>query len=153
MRVVPERSPWLQIASVFGGFFLGPFSALRLANSFVPDSDLVQTAGVFAFVLVFVGGTLLWMGLGFATLVLQVIRGNPRGAGSPGASDRVVPPGYRSYVLLGILAGVSVGLLAGLVTHLSVASATGLWGLLGAAYGVALWAAAHHGYLPFSEPD
>jgi multidrug transporter EmrE-like cation transporter len=63
-----------------------------------------------------------------------------------------VPPGYRAYVVLGCGAGVAVGLLAAAVTQLTIPVATAAWTGVGALYGLLLWAAAHHGYLPFVEP-
>lgn len=56
-------------------------------------------------------------------------------------------------VFLGAFVGVGVGLLAGAVTELTIPAAAGAWTLLGTGYGLALWAAAHHGYLPFPEPE
>jgi hypothetical protein len=157
MRVVPERSPWLQLATAFGGFFLGPYAALRVSRLLTPDSELVQTAGVFALVLVFVGGTLLWMGLGFATFIVRrllgLLSGRARGRRSTGGSDRTVPPGYRSYVVLGAVLGVAVGILAGVVTDLGLLWATAVWALLGTCYGLVLSVAAHLGYLPSGEPE
>lgn len=67
--------------------------------------------------------------------------------------DRVVPPGYRAFPVLGGLLGAIVGLTAGILTGLSVADAVGIWVGTGLAYGLALWLAAHHGYLPFPEPE
>jgi hypothetical protein len=64
-----------------------------------------------------------------------------------------VPPGYRIYVVLGVLLGLGVGLLAGLATDLVIVAALGAWGGLGLGYGAVLYAAAHHGYLPCPEPE
>jgi hypothetical protein len=156
VRTAPARSGWLQIATVFGGFLLGPFSALRVSLRLVPESDLVQTVSVFAFALVFVGGTLLWMGLGIAAVVfgalLSLLRGRLPGA-TVARSERLVPPGYGAYVGLGAVIGAAVGLLAGLATGLTVLWALGVWTVLGLAYGLVLWMAARHGYLPFPEPE
>ena len=156
MRLVPERSPWLQLATVFGGFLIGPLMALQAGRLLVPESELVQNVGVFAFALVFVGGTLLWAGVGIATVVIRffwcVIRGRlPAGARAT-AAEALVPPGYRVYLILGCGAGVIVGVLAGAATELTLLVGTAVWTALGLAYGWLLWAAAHHGYLPFLEP-
>jgi hypothetical protein len=68
-------------------------------------------------------------------------------------SDRVVPAGYRSYAILGLIGGVLVGLLAGLTTELALATGLMAWTLFGLAYGGSLSLAAHHGWLPFPEPE
>src|SRR5690606_2494551 len=97
MRLVPQRSPVLQIAAVFGGFFVGPWSALQAGLYLAPASDLVQSAGVFTFALVFVGGTLLWTGFGIATVGIRglwrLAHGRRPGPASARPSDRLVPPG------------------------------------------------------------
>lgn len=157
MRLVPERSPFLQIVSVFGGFFVGPWAALQAGLYLVPESGLVHSVGVLAFALIFVGGTLLWTGVGIASVVVsglwRLARGRRPGPPSLQPSDRIVPPGYRAYVFLGPAAGAAVGLLAGVATDLSIVGAFSVWTILGTLYGLLLWAAAHHGYLPFFEPQ
>ena len=156
MRVIPVRSPWLQLVVVFGGFLAGPFAALGVATALTPDSTFVQSLSVMAFALIFAGGSLLWLGLGFAAIAMGFLwnaaRGRPPAPALVGRSDRVVPPGYRGYVVLGVVVGLLLGLLAGLVTELSLLVAVAVWTLLGWAYGALLWAAAHHGYLPF-DPE
>ena len=156
MRVVPVRSAWLQLAAVFGGFLLGPYGALRLSASLAPGSDLVQTLAVFGFALIFVGGTLIWMGLGIAAVLVRTLLGLLRGrlpAWPASESQRAVPPGYGSYIVLGAAFGVLVGTVAGLATDLTVIAAVTMWTLTGTGYGVVLWLAAHHGCLPFLEPE
>jgi hypothetical protein len=157
MRVIPERSPWAQLAAVVAGFFVGPFSGLRLALWLAPDSDLVQTVSVFAFASVFVGGMLVWMGLGLVVVVVSglanLVRGRRPGPPSLRSGDRIVPPGYRSFVILGFLLGCATGLLAGLATGLSVGAAVLAWASVGIGYGLLLSAAAHFGLLPFPEPE
>jgi hypothetical protein len=157
MRLVPERSPWLQLATVFGAFLLGPWAGLQTGLYLVPESDFVQTVSVFAFALVFVGGTLVWSGIGIGSVVLSflwsLVRGRRPGPVSPQPSDRFVPPGYRAYIVLGFCAGGVVGLLAGIATEMTILGAVAAWTVVGALYGLLLWAAAHHGYLPFFEPE
>jgi hypothetical protein len=156
MRRVPQRSPWLQLVTVFGAMLLGPWAGLRTGLYLVPESDLVQSVSVFAFALVFVGGTLLWAGIGIVSVVggglWRLVRGRAPGPISIRPSDPMVPPGYRAYIVFGCLAGIAVGLLAGMVTELTVVGATAAWTGVGTGYGLLLWAAAHHGYLPFFEP-
>lgn len=153
MRVVPERSPSLQILTAFGGFLVGPLVALRVSAVLAPESDLVQTASVVAFAAIFAGGAVIWLGLGIAAVVVSffwnLLRGRAPGAPSLGQGDRLVPPGYRVFIVLGGAVGLAVGVLAGLATEQSLALATATWTLLGLGYGAFLWVAAHHGYLPF----
>lgn len=157
MRTVPERPLLVHVVVVFGGFLAGPYFALRLGAWLTPDSDLVQTVAVFAFALVFAGGTTLWMGLGVATVVARglwaLLRGRRPGPEGLRADRQLVPTGYRAYAVLGVVGGLLVGLLAGLATELSVALGVAAWGGLGLAYGTALSLAAHHGWLPFPEPE
>lgn len=144
------------MGAVFGGFLVGPFAALQLARGLTPGSELVETLGVLAFALIFVGGMLLWMGIGIATVAAsffwKLLRGKSPRAGAPEPTDQVAPPGYRSFVILGVVLGGLVGLVAGVGTDLSIMTAAAVWGLAGLGYGALLWAAAHYGYLPFVEP-
>lgn len=154
MRPVPVRSAWLQLIAVFGGFLFGPLAALLLSRMLAPGSALVQTAGVFGFAMVFVGGTLVWMGFGFVALVVDSFRRLAAGVRrSHERSRRVAPPGYRAYVVLGAVIGVGVGLLTGLATEAPPGVSVAVWAATGLAYGLLLSAAAHHGYLPFLEPE
>jgi hypothetical protein len=156
VRVVPGRSPWLQLLATFGGCFVGPFAALRVSMTLVPESDLVQTASVVAFALVFAGGAVIWLGLGLAAVVLSffwnLIRGRAPGRAALGPSDRTVPPGHLAFIVLGVAAGFTVGLLAAVATQLSSVTALAAYTALGLGYGWLLWGAAHHGYLPF-DPE
>lgn len=160
MRHVPERPASLQLGAVLGLFFLGPWAALQMGLILAPGSEIVHTASALAFVLVFVVGTLAWAGIGAMALIPRALRNHlRRGKAAPPASapsespGTVVPPGYRAYVVLGVAAGVMVGLLAGIVTVLTIPLAMLAWVLVGASYGLLLWAAAHHGYLPFRDPE
>lgn len=160
MRIVPERPAALQIGAVFGLFVLGPWAALQASRILAPESEIVHTASALAFVLVFVVGTLSWAGIGALALVPGALRNHlRRGTATPpasapsGATGTVVPPGYRAYVVLGCANGFMVGVLAGIVTDLTIPRATLAWMLVGASYGLLLWAAAHHGYLPFRDPE
>ena len=157
MRVVERRSPWLQIAAVLVGFFLGPVSATRLSAFLAPGSITTELASLFGFALVFILGTTLWMGFGVASVVVRALRDlirpgrSPRGKSEPARTS--VPPGYGSYLAVGVILGAMVGLLAGVATPLSLARAIPAWGILGLMYGCLLWSAAHYGYLPFPEPE
>jgi len=157
MRIVPERRPWIQLLTVVLAFTFGPLLGLRLGMALTPASDLVQAVGVFAFLLIFVAGTLFWSGLGIVVVIggglLKLLRGRRPGVEGLEATDRVVPPGYRVFPILGGVLGGGVGVLAGLVSGWGVGAAACVWGAAGLAYGLGLWWAAHHGYLPFPEPE
>jgi hypothetical protein len=157
VRVVPERPFGLQILAVFGGFLIGPYAAYRVSLSLSPGSELVETVGTLAFISVFLGGTVLWMGLGVATVgfrtLWSLVRGKRPRSATVTERERLVPPGYRSYVVLGLVIGVAVGLLAALATEATLAAAVSAWSVLGTVYGLILWLCAHHGYLPFPEPE
>ena len=157
MRVVPERSPWLQLATVLGGFLVGPYAGLRLGVALAPGSDFVQTVSTFGMALVFVGGLLLWMGLGILTVVTsflwRVVRGRRPGPERLAATDQLIPAGYRSFIGLGVAMGVLIGLIAAVASDLTLVPALAVWSLAGLGYGLLLSAAAHHGWLPFPEPE
>lgn len=157
MRIVPERSLWAQLATFLAAMILGPVVALGLALMLAPASDLVHAASVIGFGAVFVGGLLVWMGIGVVTVAAgffaNLVRGPRPGAKGLAETERAVPAGYRAFALLGAVLGGSVGLLAGVVTPMSVPAATIIWGTAGVAYGAALSLAAHTGYLPFPEPE
>ena len=150
MRIVPARSPWARLAATFGAFALGPLLGIAVGAATTPDSQVVQTVAPFAFAVVFAGGIVVWLGIGAIVMFGRLLR---RGRSVPGSSagEEAVPPGYRAFVVLGVMAGAVVGVIAGLATSLSVIGGLALWVAAGLAYGGALWAAAHHGYLPFPE--
>ncbi len=157
MRVVPERPPWAQLAAVLLGFTMGPLLGLGLGMVVTPGSDLVQAVGVFAFGLVFLLGILSWAGFGIIAVVVsglgKLLHGERPRPAELGPRDRLVPPGYRSFPVVGAVVGLGMGLLAGVATELTVGQGSVMWGAAGLAYGGFLWAAAHHGYLPFPEGD
>ncbi len=158
MRVAPERGPWAQVLTVLLAFATGPALGVGLARLMTPESALLEVLSPVAFVLVFIAGLMAWMGLGIAAVVGAALwdlvrgRGLRRGRGAA-EGGRLVPPGYRAFAILGPVAGCLVGVAAGLATELSVWVAVGAWGVAGLGYGLALRAAAHHGYLPFPEPE
>lgn len=157
MRTVPQRFFGVQVLVLFGGFLAGPLLGICLGGWAAPESEVVQTVGFFAFGLVFFLGTVSWMGLGVVTVVVsglwRLLRGKRPGPEGLSASDQLVPAGYGAYAALGVVGGLLCGLVAGLLTEAGLLGAVGLWTGAGAAYGVALSLAAHHGWLPFPEPD
>ncbi|HSG50221.1 MAG TPA: hypothetical protein VLA43_20510, partial [Longimicrobiales bacterium] len=148
MRVVPERSPWALIATTLVLMCAGPVVGLALAVFLAPDSDVVQVLSPLAFGVTFVGGLFLWMGVGIVAVVgrffVLLARGRLR-AEAPKRTERLVPPGYRIFPVLGGVLGLGMGLLAGLLTPLTVMVAAGAWTAAGAAYGWVLRQAAHEG--------
>ncbi|HSW31626.1 MAG TPA: hypothetical protein VLH75_19220 [Longimicrobiales bacterium] len=157
MRTVPERSPWAQLVVAVLLLVGGPWGALELAQASAPSSRLVQSLAPLAFAGILAGGLLLWMGMGMVWVagrfLWRVARGrNPR-PDVPRASKRLVPPGYRAFSVLGVAAGAVLGMLCAVLTDWTLAPALALWMGSGAAYGSALWGAAHQGYLPFPEPE
>lgn len=156
-RVVPERSGVVHILVTMGGFVLGPLAAIWLSAGLAPESEVVQAVAPFAFAGVFAGGVLFWMGFGVAVVVVKAVwsllRGRRPGPAGAGVDDRLVPPGYRAFPVLGVLAGLGVGLLSTLLGAAPAATSFGAWVGFGLAYGGALWLAAHHGYMPFPEPE
>lgn len=157
LRIVPERPLVVQVASVVGGFAAGPLLAMAVGAAVAPSGGGGATLGVFGFVGTFLAGLLLWMGLGIVTVVGRFLVGLARRRlpDSPAAdgSERLVPTGYGAFLVLGVMAGMGTGVVAGLATSAPFARAVAAWTLAGAVYGGALRALAHHGYLPFPEPD
>jgi hypothetical protein len=100
---------------------------------------------------------LVWLGIGVVVVVgrglWNLVRGRRPGPESVGPDDVLVPPGYRSFPVLGTLLGGLTGVLAALLSSLTLFQAVGIWGGAALAYGMALWYTAHHGYLPFPEPE
>ena len=97
------------------------------------------------------------MGLGVVSVVLGGLRNLLLGRVPPvadwDASSALVPPGYGSFVVVSLLASGGAGLLVALLSQTGLAPALAWYGACGAAYGCALWTLAHHGYLPFPEPE
>lgn len=157
MRTVPARPALTRIVTVFSAFALGPLASMIMASWLVPGSGFTETVASLALVLVFVGGTVIWMGFGVGAAVIRAAgrlgRGpRPRPATAADRED-AVPQGYRVYTVLGGVLGTGVGLIAALTTDLGVLASLGAWGGLGLGYGALLTAAAHHGFLPFPEPE
>jgi hypothetical protein len=135
----------------------GPLLGLGIGERVAPDSDFAQSVGMLAFPLAFFGGLLLWMGIGIVRVVWAALRNLSRG-GRPAAvrlerGQALVPPGYGAFVALSLLLPGAAGLLAGLASEAAVLTAVPAYTIAGGAYGATLWWLAHHGYLPFPEPE
>jgi hypothetical protein len=96
-----------------------------------------------------------WAQLVVAVLLLV---GGPWGAlelaQASAPSSRVVQSlAPLAFPVLGVTAGVVLGVLSAVLTDWTLAPALALWVGSGTMYGSTLWGAAHHGYLPFPEPE
>lgn len=157
MRAVPDRPWWAQLLTALAAMIGGPLLGLQMASALAPGSEVTQILGVLGFAAVLVAGAVLWMGLGIVTVVAgglwKLVRGRSLRPEGLAAGETMVPPGYKVFLVLGPLFGGFVGLSAGLLSDLTVISAVAIWTGAGFGYGAALWLAAHHGYLPFPEPE
>jgi hypothetical protein len=96
------------------------------------------------------------MGLGIFAVILRWVRlkaGRRGAAPSPHAGGELIPPGYAAFPVVGAVVGAALGVIAGLSASLSLLPAAGTWTVLGLAYGLLIWAAAHHGYFPFPDEE
>jgi len=157
MRTVPERPALLTFGVLIAAMVAGPLLGLQIGQRVAPDSEFAQSAGMLAFPLAFLGGLLLWMGIGIVRVVWAALRNLARG-GRPAAvrlerGRALVPPGYGAFVALSLLLPGAAGLVAGLASEAAVLTTVPTYTVAGAAYGGALWWLAHHGYLPFPEPE
>lgn len=157
MRTVPERPALLTFGVLIAAMMAGPFLGLQIGERVAPDSDFAQSVGMLAFPLTFFGGLFLWMGIGIVRVVWAALRNLARG-GPPRAvrlerGQALVPPGYGAFVALSLLLPGGAGLLAGLASDAAVLTTVPTYAMAGGAYGAALWWLAHHGYLPFPEPE
>jgi hypothetical protein len=154
----PARNPLLILASVLVSFAGGPALGIAVAHWAAPGSELAQIVSPLAFALAFVGGLMLWFGIGVVAVVgsalYRLLRGRWRWHRRSSSSAEFVPPGYGAFLPLalglGLLAGVVVGLVPDSISFwLSCAAHV----TAGAAYGGLLRALARNGYLPFPEPS
>ena len=157
MPSVPSRRPALILVSVFASFAGGPVLGSFVAHMAAPGSELAQIVSPLAFALAFVGGLMLWFGIGFLSVVGnaldRLLRGRWRSRTPSPTGTEFVPPGYGAFLPLALGSGLLAGMVAGLVPEsrsfwLSCAAHL----TVGAAYGGALRSLARHGYLPFPEP-
>ena len=157
MRTVPDRPASVHVLTVLGCFFLGPVLGILLSTALTPDSVVIQAFAPFAYAGIFFFGVLAWVGLGIVALVLALVRGvfsrKAREKIRSSAQGRMVPPGYRSFVVLGGLVGGVLGLAGAWLSSGTVATVAAPFFGVGRAYGALLWASAHHGYLPFPDDD
>jgi len=157
VRTVPDRSTAVQILTILTSFLAGPLAAYSLAPRLSPGSGFIQAIAPFSLASVLFFGILLWVGLGVITVLTGGLLRKAKGKGPAGQTvapeHRLVPPGYRSFIVLGGLVGGTMGTIGAVLTTGSFATAFFGWLGLGLAYGTVLWSAAHHGYLPFPDDD
>lgn len=129
-----------------GGGSFGVWLSGRLA----PESILAQFVGLFSFSLPFAIGLQSWLG---AAIVVEVIRLIARrGRRLPPEQRSATPPGSFVFVPTCTALITCAGLLIGVFgSSLGVIATTGLYFLLGLAYGVACWLCARAGYLPIPQ--
>lgn len=157
MRVVPERSTGATFFVLIGAFVSGPFLGLQLGAHLVADSELAQVLSVMVFPLSFFLGLVFWMGFGIFRVVLgairSLLRGGPLAAARLETDQTLVPPGYGAFVVIALVLTTLAGTIASVVSAASVLVAVPVYAAVGGSYGLALWWLAHHGYLPFPEPQ
>lgn len=156
MRIVPERGTATRIVALLGLLAAGPLVANMLAPTLSPGSGLVHFFSPFVFGLVMVGGIFLWVGLGVVTVLsgglIRMASGRRTGVKIE-AGQRLVPPGYIGFAVLGGVAGAALGVAGAAFSDGALVTSLGGWLALGLAYGACLWLAAHQGYLPFPDDD
>ncbi len=154
MHTVPQRSAFLQLMAVFGAFVGGPVAGITLAASLAPDSSLVPPIAAFAFALAFVLGLVLWFGAGVFSLARASWRRRNRPSSRRALPAGVeVPPGYRGFVWLGLALPMLAGACVGAASDHGFLRCIAAFSIAGLAYGLAVSKLAHHGYLPFPEPE
>ena len=157
MRIVPERSRLVQALSVIALFVAGPVAARGASATLSPNSAVVAAVAPFGFGLVMFFGILFWVGLGIVTVltggIVQLARGRAPVGRAMGPDERLVPPGYLSFVVLGGVVGTTLGVLGAVLSDASPLRSLSGWLGLGLTYGAGLWAAARSGFLPFPEED
>ncbi len=156
MKTVPERSTAAQVFVIIAGFLAGPIAAFQLTPVLSPGSTLVTAIAPFTFGLVFFFGLMFWIGLGVITLLGTFLFGAARGT-DPIAdlepTDRIVPSGHTSFVVVGGFVGAGVGIIGAVASEASFLVSFCGWLALGLVYGIALSSAASQGYLPFPDDD
>jgi hypothetical protein len=155
---VPSRSPALILMSAFASFAGGPALGCFVADWAAPGSELAQLVSPLAFTLAFVGGLMLWLGIGVLSVVsgalYRLVRGHRHWRLRSPSATAFVPPGYGLFLPLALGFGLAAGVVAGLVPQaISFWLSCAAHLIAGAAYGGALRALARHGYLPFTEPS
>jgi hypothetical protein len=157
MRVVPERSTGATFFVLIGAFVSGPVLGLQLGAHLFADSEIARVLSVMVFPLSFFLGLAFWMGFGIFRVVLaalrNLLRGGPPAAARLETTQTLVPPGYGAFVVIPLVLTTLAGMIASVVSATSAWSAVPACAGFGGAYGLTLWWLAHHGYLPFPEPQ
>jgi len=156
MRSVPTRPPGVLLLVVITSFVTGPVIGLLLGQSFASSSELAQVLSVFVFPLAFAAGLCFWFGLGVLRVIVGGVWNLLRGRVGMNALDRdavLVPPGYGAFLPLSVLGAGFAGLVTAVATATPWTLAIPIYAASGATYGYTLRQLAHHGYLPFPEPE
>jgi hypothetical protein len=157
IRSVPRRHPLVVCAACIAAALSGPLLGMLVSSWVAPDSDLAEFAAFGAFAMAFVSGLNMWLGVALATAIastlFRLLRGQWRRVEPVPPSREPVPNGYAVFVPIGALYGLAAGVVAAIASDVaSLAFAALAQTAAGTAYGVALYALAHTGYLPFPEP-
>lgn len=148
-----ERSPLVQLVTVFASFAAGPLVGGGLAAWLAPGSILADVVGTFALPLAWIGGMVAWVGLAIVVLVLRLV------GWLLGSRDRErvrapqIPPGHGTFVAIAGGLSVIAGIVTGIARDGSFFEALMVWTGVGLAYGMALRWLASNGYLPFPEGE
>jgi hypothetical protein len=111
---------------------------------------LAQFVGLFSFSLPFALGLQSWMGAAIGVELARLIA--RRGRRLPPEERSATPPGSFVFVPMCTACVACAGLLIGVFgSSLGVIATTGLYLVLGVAYGVACWLFARAGYLPIPQ--
>ena len=157
MRCAPERPMFVTIGVLILSFFVGPLLGLGLSQALAPGSQLAWMASTVAFAVAFLSGLLAWLGLGVSAVIFSglgnFMRERIDASVKSGPADALVPPGYGAFVVLSVVSAGFAGVVVGIASDTSLLAVVGLYGFVGVGYGLALWLLAHHGYLPFPEPQ
>jgi hypothetical protein len=158
VQLAPSRNPAFVLAGVLVALLGGPILGAIVAHLTAPGSELAQTTSPLAFVLTFVGGMLLWFGVGVLSMIgdllHRLLRGRWRTPRPTHDAETLVPAGHGAFLPLSLVLGALAGLVAGLASETgSFFMAFAIHLAAGGGYGALLRGMARQGYLPFPEPS
>jgi hypothetical protein len=143
-------SVWRQVFVLITLFLGGGSFGVWLSGRLAPDSILAQFVGLFSFSFPFAIGLHLWVGTAIVVELFRLIA--RRGRRLAPEERSATMPGSFVFVPTCAVIVTSAGLLIGVFgSSLGVLATTGVYLLLGLAYGVACWLFARAGYLPIPQ--